>query len=293
MTPSWIGVGRRRPAGEDVADRRLGVGLDVEVVRQVALRVEVDGEDVEPGAPEDVGQVRTAVVLPVPPFCERTAIFWATRRQSRRRAARRPCGGSRPAERARIPQPGPLRPSPPRAFGPKPRSAGRPQGRRRGGGRGGLAPRGSAAGSGRRRSRRRRVRTRHSTRSPLTNTPLRLRSSSTRTPSGWRTISAWRRDTVGSSKRTSAARLRPTRVHSRSSEAIRTLAAVVPGQVLAGLGASARAPRRSAPRAARASARRSCGARSARRRTARPGRSARRRSRGRRAARRRPASVTT
>jgi len=54
-------------------------------------------------------------------------------------------------------------------------------------------------------------------RSPLTNTPLRLRSSSSRTPSGWWTISAWRRDTVGSSKRTSAARLRPIRVHSRVS----------------------------------------------------------------------------
>ena len=33
----------------------------------------------------------------------------------------------------------------------------------------------------------------------------------------WRTISAWRRETVGSSKRTSAARLRPIRVHSRES----------------------------------------------------------------------------
>ena len=52
---------------------------------------------------------------------------------------------------------------------------------------------------------------------PLTNTPLRLRSSSTRTPSGLRTISAWRRETVGSSKRTSAARPRPIRVHSRVS----------------------------------------------------------------------------
>ena len=34
-------------------------------------------------------------------------------------------------------------------------------------------------------------------------------------PSAWWTISAWRRDTVASSKRTSAARERPIRVHSR------------------------------------------------------------------------------
>ena len=74
----------------------------------------------------------------------------------------------------------------------------------------------------------------HSTRSPLTNTPLRLRSSSTRSPSGWRTISAWRRDTVGSSKRMSAARLRPIRVHSRASAYATTSSLGPVGEVLAG-----------------------------------------------------------
>src|SRR3978361_1478313 len=48
-------------------------------------------------------------------------------------------------------------------------------------------------------------------RSPLTKTPLRLRSSSTRTPSSSTSSTAWRRETVGSSKRSSADRLRPMR----------------------------------------------------------------------------------
>ena len=53
----------------------------------------------------------------------------------------------------------------------------------------------------------------HSTRSPLTSSPLRLRSSSAcRLPSSVRTTSAWRRETVGSSRRRSAAPLRPIRV---------------------------------------------------------------------------------
>src|SRR4051812_12364235 len=59
---------------------------------------------------------RTAVVLPVPPFWERTAILCAT--LARLCQAPGPRGRSR-AERARIPQPGPLRPSPPRAFRPE------------------------------------------------------------------------------------------------------------------------------------------------------------------------------
>ena len=42
--------------GEDVADRRLRVGRDVEVVAKVALRVEVDGQHAEAGPAEDVGQ---------------------------------------------------------------------------------------------------------------------------------------------------------------------------------------------------------------------------------------------
>ena len=54
----------------------------------------------------------------------------------------------------------------------------------------------------------------HSTRLPLKKTPFKLRSSSTRTPLAWRTTIAWRRDTVGSSKRMSAVRLRPILVHS-------------------------------------------------------------------------------
>ena len=49
-------VGGLGAAGEDVADGRLGVGVDVEVVGQVALRVEVDREHVEPDAAEDVGE---------------------------------------------------------------------------------------------------------------------------------------------------------------------------------------------------------------------------------------------
>src|ERR1035438_9321743 len=53
---------------------------------------------------------------------------------------------------------------------------------------------------------------RPSTLAPLTKTPFRLRSSSRRTPSGWRTIRAWRLETVGSSKGTSGGRRRRVRV---------------------------------------------------------------------------------
>jgi hypothetical protein len=54
--PVVVGRLRLRAPREHVADRRAGLGIDVEVVRQVALRIEVDGEDVELGLAEDVGQ---------------------------------------------------------------------------------------------------------------------------------------------------------------------------------------------------------------------------------------------
>ena len=54
MTPSWIGRRRLRAAGQDVADRRVGVRVDVEVVREVALRIEVDGERAQADPAEDV-----------------------------------------------------------------------------------------------------------------------------------------------------------------------------------------------------------------------------------------------
>ena len=56
MIPSWTascGVGA---AGQHVADRRRRVGVDVEVVGEVALRIEVDREHVQVDPPEDVGQ---------------------------------------------------------------------------------------------------------------------------------------------------------------------------------------------------------------------------------------------
>ena len=63
------------------------------------------------------------------------------------------------------------------------------------------------------------------TRSPLTKTPLRLRSSSTRTPSSSTSSTAWRRETVGSSKRSSADRLRPMRIELPGTVTLRTLPA--------------------------------------------------------------------
>ena len=54
--PVALGRGGVGAPGEDVADRRGRLGIDVEVVRQVALRIEVDHEDVEPRLAEDVGQ---------------------------------------------------------------------------------------------------------------------------------------------------------------------------------------------------------------------------------------------
>src|ERR671934_1349972 len=73
--------------------------------------------------------VRTAVVFPVPPFWERTAIFCATGREGSESASGRCCAH---AERARIPRPGPLRPSPPRASRPEARLARRLQRSRHG-----------------------------------------------------------------------------------------------------------------------------------------------------------------
>ncbi len=43
-------------ARQHFADRRGRVGIDVEVVGQVALRVEVDGQNAQPDAAEDVRQ---------------------------------------------------------------------------------------------------------------------------------------------------------------------------------------------------------------------------------------------
>ena len=50
------GVLGLRVVHEHVADRRLRVGGDVEVVGEVALRVEIDGEHLEAGTAEDVGE---------------------------------------------------------------------------------------------------------------------------------------------------------------------------------------------------------------------------------------------
>ena len=116
MMPSWIGRRRPRAAGEHVADRRRRprgrrrsspTGCPAGRGRRRGRR--------GPLARKTSVSVRTAVVLPVPPFWERTAIFWATRRDSSEAAPRRPGR----AERARIPRPEPLRPSPPRACRPE------------------------------------------------------------------------------------------------------------------------------------------------------------------------------
>ena len=208
MTSSWIASGRGRAPAEDVADRRLGLGLDVEVVRQVALRVEVDrraraarrrGTPRSGAAPRSSCRCRPSGRAPRSSGPSRAAVYVDGRGPLRTPPAcssgrAGPAGSGLGLERRR----GRVDAAPPPSAAPR-------------------RPRRSAGGSARRRSRRRRCSARHSTRSPLTNTPLRLRSSSTRTPSAWRTISAWRRETVGSSKRTSAARLRPIRVHSRAS----------------------------------------------------------------------------
>ena len=76
------------------------------------------------------------------------------------------------------------------------------------------------------------VRSRHSTRSPFTQVPFRLRSSRTRTRPSCRQMRAWRRETVGSSRRMSAVRLRPIRVHSRRQRQNRHALAVTEGQEL-------------------------------------------------------------
>ncbi len=43
-------------AGQDVGHARRGVRRDVEVVREVPLRVQIDGQHLEPDAPEHVGE---------------------------------------------------------------------------------------------------------------------------------------------------------------------------------------------------------------------------------------------
>ena len=97
-------LGGRRAAGEHVGDRRLDVGGQVEVVGEVALRVEVDCQRAQArcGAARR-SSVRTVVVLPVPPFCESTAIVWAIGAILRARAPRRACSGalSRRMQRSR------------------------------------------------------------------------------------------------------------------------------------------------------------------------------------------------
>ena len=55
-------------------------GGDVEVVRQIALWVEIDRQHAHAGtAQKTSASVRTVVVLPVPPFWESTAIVCVMR----------------------------------------------------------------------------------------------------------------------------------------------------------------------------------------------------------------------
>ena len=71
-------VGGPCAALEHLGERRLGVGVGVEVVGEVALGIGVDRQHVEAQAAEDVARVRVIVVLPVPPFWESIAIVTAT-----------------------------------------------------------------------------------------------------------------------------------------------------------------------------------------------------------------------
>ena len=75
--PVVDGLARLGAAGEHVADRRRGVGIDVQVVRQVALGSRSTASTRSPTRRKTSVSVRTAVVLPVPPFWERTAIVAA------------------------------------------------------------------------------------------------------------------------------------------------------------------------------------------------------------------------
>ena len=56
MTPSWTAAWAVARPSRTSATVGSALGVDVEVVRQVALRIEVDGERLEPDAPEDVRQ---------------------------------------------------------------------------------------------------------------------------------------------------------------------------------------------------------------------------------------------
>ena len=49
-------LGRARAAGQHLGDRGLDVGRQVEVLGEVALRVQVDGERAHPAAPQHVGE---------------------------------------------------------------------------------------------------------------------------------------------------------------------------------------------------------------------------------------------
>ena len=106
MIPSWTASPAVARPVEDVADRRLDAGVDVEVVRQVALGVEVDGEDVEAGAPEDVGEMADGRGLARAALLgeDRDLVAPSSRAESRptRAAVRPPPGPSCSAGRARV-----------------------------------------------------------------------------------------------------------------------------------------------------------------------------------------------
>ena len=72
-----LGVDGPGLARQHVGDGGRGVGRHVEVVGEVALRVEVHTEHVEPIRVYTSARLRTAVVFPVPPFWERTVIVVA------------------------------------------------------------------------------------------------------------------------------------------------------------------------------------------------------------------------
>ena len=64
-------------AGKYVGNRGVAIGRQVKIVRQVSLWVEIDRQGLHTDRRNTSVRVRTVVVLPVPPFCESTAIVWA------------------------------------------------------------------------------------------------------------------------------------------------------------------------------------------------------------------------
>ena len=81
-------VDRARLAREHLAEGRLGVGVGVEVVAEVSLRVGVDGQDARARpARRRRPASGSSVVFPVPPFCDRTAIVTDMRRDYNRRSS--------------------------------------------------------------------------------------------------------------------------------------------------------------------------------------------------------------